>query len=280
MYHLLVSYNGWSLSNDSIDSRRVCEYTNDTLKNLYLPRGKFFTQKIIQIPAIFASESGGSGEPLARVGYINDLSVSGPKVNLRYTLNSNIPPITIQQLEQFSDRLGIDPFELSRTHWAIKDVDLFRFLYEAQLGKIVSPKIFSIERIYSVEDDLLSVMMPFSGDFKEVYVMLQQVADSFGLNCLRADDIWENEAIIQDIVSLICRSRIVICDCTGRNPNVFYEAGIAHVLGKDVILIAQNEQDIPFDLRHLRYLRYLNNNEGRDDLSTQLSKRIATILAF
>ena len=48
---------------------------------------------------------------------------------------------------------------------------------------------------------------------------------------------------------------------TGRFPNVFYEARIAHTLGREVILITQNENDIPFDLRHLRYVRYLNNAE-------------------
>ena len=74
--------------------------------------------------------------------------------------------------------------------------------------------------------------------------------------------------IIQDVVSLIDKSRVVICDCTGRNANVFYEIGIAHTLGREVILITQNEADIPFDLRHLRYVKYLNNAEGRQVLCT------------
>jgi hypothetical protein len=85
--------------------------------------------------------------------------------------------------------------------------------------------------------------------------------------------------VIQDVVALIDRSRIVVCDCTGRNPNVFYEAGIAHTLGREVILITQNDNDIPFDLRHIRYIRYLNNAEGRDTLMKALQARIETILA-
>jgi hypothetical protein len=60
--------------------------------------------------------------------------------------------------------------------------------------------------------------------------------------------------VIQTIVSLICQSGIIIADCSGRNANVFYEAGIAHMLGKDVILIAQSMADIPFDLQHLSIL--------------------------
>jgi hypothetical protein len=91
--------------------------------------------------------------------------------------------------------------------------------------------------------------------------MLREIVEGAGLKCRRADDIWENPAVMQDVVSLIDRSRVVICDCTGRNPNVFYEIGVAHTLGREVILITQSQEDIPFDLRHLRYVSYLNNGE-------------------
>ena len=89
---------------------------------------------------------------------------------------------------------------------------------------------------------------------------------------------WENASIITDIVNLIDRSRVVICDCTGRNPNVFYEIGIAHTLGREVILITQADADIPFDLRHLRYVKYLNNAEGRAVLRAALEARLTTLL--
>ncbi|MET4764181.1 MULTISPECIES: hypothetical protein [Bradyrhizobium] len=59
---------------------------------------------------------------------------------------------------------------------------------------------------------------------------------------------------------------------------MFYEAGIAHTLGREVILITQNENDIPFDLRHLRHVRYLNNAEGRVALIEALQGRMQTIL--
>ena len=70
---------------------------------------------------------------------------------------------------------------------------------------------------------------------------------------------------------------MVICDCTGRNPNVFYEIGIAHTLGREVILITQVDADIPFDLRHLRYVRYLNNGEGLQTLRERLQPRLAEL---
>jgi hypothetical protein len=84
--------------------------------------------------------------------------------------------------------------------------------------------------------------------------------------------------VIQDVCSLIYRSRVVICDFSGRNPNVFYEAGIAHTLGKVVIPIVQNAEDIPFDLRHIRFIRYLNNNEGRQVLADAITEKLRSIV--
>jgi hypothetical protein len=79
-------------------------------------------------------------------------------------------------------------------------------------------------------------------------------------------------------VDLIAQAKVVVCDCTGKNPNVFYEIGIAHTLGKDVILITQSKDDIPFDLRHLRYVEYMRNKEGLRDLTSAVQARLQTLI--
>jgi hypothetical protein len=43
---------------------------------------------------------------------------------------------------------------------------------------------------------------------------------------------------------------------TGRNPNVFYEAGYAHAKDKLCTLLTQSTDDIPFDLKHHRHIVY------------------------
>ena len=57
----------------------------------------------------------------------------------------------------------------------------------------------------------------------------------------------------------------------------FMEIGIAHTLGKHVIPIAQNIEDVPFDLHHHRVLLYHDNSEGRSELRKTLSSPIITI---
>ena len=50
---------------------------------------------------------------------------------------------------------------------------------------------------------------------------------------------------------------VIIADCTGRNPNVFYELGMAHVLNKPVILItSESIEAAPSDVRAFEFIRY------------------------
>ena len=80
-----------------------------------------------------------------------------------------------------------------------------------------------------------------------------------------------------DVWAVVYQSRVVIADCTTRNPNVFYEIGMAHTVGKPVILITQNEDDVPFDLRHIRYITYEYTPPGMVSFEASLTKTIQNI---
>jgi hypothetical protein len=141
---------------------------------------------------------------------------------------------------------------------------------------IFTPGVFDVPDS-GVESSLIAVMTPFAPPFEPVFEAITRAAASTGFQTLRAKDIWEHSAVIQDVFSLIFRAHIVVCDFTGRNSNVFYEAGIAHTLGKHVVPITQSASDIPFDLQHHRYLSYLNNAEGRNDLESGLASRFRSL---
>lgn len=140
-----------------------------------------------------------------------------------------------------------------------------------------TPSVFKIPK-KQTNDKLIAVMMPFSPAYRGTYESIKKVADYLNLECLRADDIWENTTFVQDIFDLIFCSRILIVDFSERNPNVMYETGIAHTLGKIVIPITQSLNDIPSDHGHHRALKYLPNDEGYRNLSNELYKRIKTII--
>ena len=138
------------------------------------------------------------------------------------------------------------------------------------------PSVFNVPN-KPQNDKLISVMMPFNAAFAGTYDAVKRVADHMGLECLRADDIWDNSTFMQDIFDLIFCAKVVVVDFTGRNPNVMYETRTAHTLGKTVIPITQSLDDIPSDLGHHRALKYLPNEQGYKDLSNELWKRLKTI---
>lgn len=148
-----------------------------------------------------------------------------------------------------------------------------------KVQKIITfaPTVFSVPEV-DVQDKFVAVMMPFSAEFDTVYDAIKKACKDSGVLCYRADDIWAASEVMQDIFNLIFSSYIVLVDFTGRNSNVLYETGIAHTLGKTVVPITQSLDDIPFDLKPHRALKYLSNNEGLEALSKSLSKRINTIL--
>lgn len=141
---------------------------------------------------------------------------------------------------------------------------------------VFSPNVFRIPEC-SVDPRLVAVLMPFDARFAPVYRAIQDACATAGLTCRRADDIWNQSEVIQDIFALIFEASIVVADFTERNPNVFYEVGIAHTLGKHVVPITQAKQDVPFDVQHHRYLQYLNNEEGRNALSQGLRSRLTQL---
>ena len=121
--------------------------------------------------------------------------------------------------------------------------------------------------------------MPFRKPFNRIYKdNIIPIAKSCNLNPLRADDIFTSSSIIEDIWEHFNRAKLIISDVSEKNPNVFYELGIAHTIGKDVIIITQNEDDIPFDLRHIRYFLYVDNEKGWNKLKEDLEKAIKSTL--
>lgn len=278
MFNLLMFNFEWSSGRVNVPVGRMFEYTDDHITEQFRDGDRApLLDRLAALPCLFCQE--GTSTEVAYVGKINKARANRGDVALEISLDTEVPLLQNSMIYAHRAELGMPyEFEFSRNHWAVKDADLYRFLLHNVRPRRQRPTVFDIPEHESIEPKLASAMMPFDASFTAVYEAIQKAAMNAGLQCQRADDIWEHASIIQDVVALIDRSRIVVCDCSGRNPNVFYEAGIAHTLGREVILITQSEHDIPFDLRHLRYIRYLNNSEGRAALTDALQARMQTLV--
>jgi guanylate kinase len=122
------------------------------------------------------------------------------------------------------------------------------------------------------------VLMPFRKDFPPVFdKYISVVCGRLGITVARADGIFSTRPFMDDIREAVVTARVIIADLTDHNPNVFYELGICHALGKDVILITQ-DREVPGDVRHIRYLLYEYTPEGMEQFESALEMTLRGLL--
>jgi uncharacterized protein YjbI with pentapeptide repeats len=144
----------------------------------------------------------------------------------------------------------------------------------------VRPVQFFEDRTFPVDAKLCFVIMPFAEQwsariYKEIRETVENRCD-FQYECRRADDFY-GKVVLGDIWQRMNEASFIIADLTNQNPNVFYELGLAHALGKDVIPILQNGHTIPFDQQPFRILFYEDNSDGYEILRTRLPEWIAAL---
>lgn len=101
------------------------------------------------------------------------------------------------------------------------------------------------------------VVMPFDEEFDAVYAeLIVPSLQEGGFSVRRADSLLDQQNIIRDIVQGIDSADLVIADLTGLSANVLYELGLAHGLGRPVVLLTQDLESVPFDLRSYRIIPY------------------------
>lgn len=121
------------------------------------------------------------------------------------------------------------------------------------------------------------VLMPFTTEFRDVYTLgIKSACEDAGYYCERLDEQIFDETMLERIYNQIAKADLIVADMSGRNPNVFYETGYAHALGKRVILLTRDSKDIPFDLKHYFHIVY---ESGITELKGRLRERAAYYLA-
>ena len=140
-------------------------------------------------------------------------------------------------------------------------------------GEVIPPTKGSFAFILMSFDERLTTLYQYA---------VKPVVESKGLKSTRADDYKTNKVIMKEIWEAICKSQVVIADMTGLNPNVMYELGISHTLGKETILMIQENSSenlkFPFDLAHIRRIQYKDTISEFPRLQRDLSQTLDSVL--
>jgi hypothetical protein len=130
-------------------------------------------------------------------------------------------------------------------------------------------------------ENICFTIMPFGDWFDSYYESIYVPAiEAAGLTPRRADDLYRPSAIVHDIWGLTQSAKLLLADLSGKNPNVFYELGLAHAIARPAILVAESIDDVPFDLRALRVLVYDKNEPSWGEvLRSNIESSIREVLA-
>ncbi|MFY8036901.1 MAG: hypothetical protein ACOVMQ_07020 [Cyclobacteriaceae bacterium] len=118
------------------------------------------------------------------------------------------------------------------------------------------------------------VLMPYAESFNDIYengIKAACNSKEIDMYCERVDEQIYEERVLDRIYNQINKADYIIADLSGKNPNVFYETGYAHALGKDVILLINDATDTPFNLKHHRQIVY---NDQEDSLFKELVRTL------
>ena len=259
------------------DQARLFEYTSEDLANRY----KDNLAGLAKLPALIVAEADPDREPQtpAFLSQITGVRQRGNQIGFQYQhLSDQLTSEEVFGCRYFD--VDADSWEHSRTHWAVKDGNVVSQVFElvALRANKARPRFFDLDAWPLPTSDHIAIMMPFSAEFKPVYNVIKAACDESGYSALRVDEIYGPNKIMNDVFRTIVQGKLVICDLTGKNPNVLYETGLAHACGCDVILLTQNRQDVPFDLGQIRYVTYLPNGEGLEALQEELERHISACL--
>lgn len=141
--------------------------------------------------------------------------------------------------------------------------------------KTPSPVVSKEPRVREFLDTCF-VMMPFGEWFDRYYAEIYVPAiKEAGFEPVRADELFTTGSVVEQIWEQIEKAKLLLADLSGKNPNVFYELGLAHAAKKPVVFTAGQLDDVPFDLRHLRVIIY----EVREpEWAARLKKSVADYL--
>jgi hypothetical protein len=122
--------------------------------------------------------------------------------------------------------------------------------------KVPSPLVSKEPRVREFLDTCF-VMMPFGAWFDRYYAEIYVPAiKEAGFEPVRADELFTTGSVVEQIWEQIEKAKLLLADLSGKNPNVFYELGLAHAARQPVVFTASELEDVPFDLRHLRVIIY------------------------
>ena len=172
MYNLLVSSSedAWNGDPWQIELERcIREYTDNEITQKFGDLDASAVADLKRLPCIFAYETPSKMDP--HFGVLRDIIHRQGEVRIEYELQQLTPFLTAEELSAMSFDLDISKWELNRTHWAVKDVNLPKELRAK--GIILPTWARDLTKAVDISTHSFEVALSFPG---EVRSLVEQIA--------------------------------------------------------------------------------------------------------
>jgi len=226
---------------------------------------------------------------------VNRLSLDSKRAELiLYHIN------TLQEGQHFSVTFSQGSFGISRISWS--ENSLPYFLYYDGLEKLLEDNVENKEQklnvrprkynssLASVRDvakveqqssfvpNTAFIIMAISEESEDTLNAIKETCSTYGVAAVRVDEIEHQDRISLKIIEKIKRSEFLIADLTKERPNVYYEIGYAHAIGKRPIFIRKEGTKIHFDIRDFKVITYGNHTELKKELSSIMEDKTGKVV--
>lgn len=143
------------------------------------------------------------------------------------------------------------------------------------------------ERNLTINPTLCFCILPFNQDRLDIFdkIIKPELSEKFGITAIRSGNIFDaNLNIIETIWTYINQASFIIVDISDKNPNVFYELGICHTIGKNVVTLCDKEsyikdykKQLPFDINVINVIFYENTAPGSKKMLEDIDKTVNAI---
>lgn len=260
-----VEHNGWALV-DSSENRATWNRVEASDK-LFLMSKNDMRLRAVGTVVARARRSGGKYNEFPLALDLRDISSFAPPLDIS----------TYARQAWFTDKIRGGMKEIP-TPVAQELLELCGVETPAGRPMTVLPNPFLLHRTeFTVVPKQVFAVIPWK--LREgVLPYVKEILEESGFSVKDAGD-REGQVIFDDIWLLLNESEVVLVDFTTRRPNVYLEYGMALVVGKPIVAITQDPDDIPSDTPNLKYITYSDTMKGRNELKARLIPSIETTIA-
>lgn len=176
-------------------------------------------------------------------------------------------------IERFRINLNARKDQIDRMIQKLVSCDVSEEIPLHQMRKCLKLGIKGCPKNPQLENRKVFIGMPFTDKYLDSYEYgIKLALESYGLGGYRADENISNIDTMCKICEEMQKCRYLIFNISGLNPNVMFELGLSHGLGKETLIVKDKETKNISNLANIEYIEYSHAGELNTKLREYFNK--------